>query len=124
MAYTVGMVHGAIPHSHFLESHDAEQSTEFLALDESDDAGLIRLLVHIFSESETTDIADYFVNETSNKEVSEQSVKITMATVLSSFVSLRVQEVDISYFSWPEIDGNIRLANDQTLSRRGPPVVS
>ena len=124
VAYTVGMVHGAIPHSHYYGTHSSEQSTECLAQSEADDAGLIRFLVHIFSESETTDIADYFVNETSEKDVLSQSAKVAMTAVLVSFVSVYDQDVDFSNYTIAEEAGHTLLAHDQALSRRGPPVVS
>lgn len=124
VSYTVGMVHGAIPHSHYYGTHSLEQSTECLAQSEADDAGLIRLLVHIFSESETTDIADYFVNETPDKDVSTLSAKYALAAVLVSFVSVYDEDVDSSNYTFSEEAGHTLLAHDQALSRRGPPVVS
>ena len=124
VAYTVGMVHGAIPHSHFFGSHGTEQSTECLLEAEQDDAGLMRLLIHIFSESETTDIADYFVNETSEKDILSQSAKVAMTAVLVSFVSIYDQDVDSSNYTIVEEVGHTLSAHDQALSRRGPPVVS
>ncbi len=124
VAYTVGMVHGAIPHSHYYGAHSAEQSTECLAQDDEDEADLIRLLVHIFSESKTTDIADYFVNEISDKDVSTLSSKCALASVLVSFISIDYEEVDSSNVTFTEEMGHTLLAHDQALSRRGPPVVS
>jgi hypothetical protein len=124
VAYTVGMVHGAIPHSHFIGSHDTQPSNECLVQDERDDAGLMRLLIHIFTESETTDIADYFFNETSDKNVSSLSAKLGLAAVLVSFVSVYDEDVDSSNYTIAEEAGHTLLAHDQTLSRRGPPIVS
>ncbi|MCB0755144.1 MAG: hypothetical protein H6603_09230 [Flavobacteriales bacterium] len=124
VAYTIGMAHGAVPHSHFLGSHKAERSAQCLIQSESDDAELMRLLIHIFSESETTDIADYFVNETSDIDVSTLSARCALAAVLVSFVYICQEEVDSSNVTFAEEAGHTLLAHDQALSRRGPPVVS
>lgn len=124
VAYTVGMVHGAIPHSHYFESDNADQMADCLAQEQPNEADLIHLLVHIFSESETTDIADYFVNEISDKDVSTLSAKCALASVLVSFISIDYEEVDSSNVTFAEAVDHTLLAHDQALSRRGPPVVS
>ncbi len=142
MIYSVGIVHGAIPHSHFdgkddvlvLEHgvpHHHHHDTNYIGSHTHVvhgghlDNGLMDLLICLLSESEYEDIADLFIGGASVNEVSLDLAKLQLAAVLVPFLTFDVGEVEtIAAQGWPEADILYCYTQSDSSSRRGPPTVS
>ncbi|MCF8461630.1 MAG: hypothetical protein K9G46_12980 [Flavobacteriales bacterium] len=123
MIYSVGIAHGAIPHSHYVESaHDHCQVNQQQDSEHAD--GLIHMLIDIFNDNEFTDIADFFVGA-SVKKLPIDASKVQLAAVLVSFITINVEEDNsTATFGQSEPDLSYRFSHISSASRRGPPAVS
>ncbi|MBP9152987.1 MAG: hypothetical protein KBF73_11935 [Flavobacteriales bacterium] len=123
MIYSVGIAHGAIPHSHYVASaHDHCQVNQQQDSEHAD--GLIHMLIDIFNDNEFTDIADFFVGA-SVKKLPIDVTKIQLAAVLVSFITINVeQENSTAVLNQTEPDLSYCFSHISSASRRGPPVVS
>lgn len=146
LVYSLGMAHGAIPHSHyvgmtnsFVLEHGVEHNghhhhyhnanyTEnhtHVAHGAHFDNGLVDLLICLLSESEYEDIADLFFGGASVNGVSMDLAKIQLAAVFAPFFTFEVAEVEIiAAHGRSEADILYCYSHTDSSSRRGPPTVS
>jgi hypothetical protein len=147
MIYSLGMVHGFIPHSHYAEladgvvfEHGVEHGSNHLhhhhdANDTGNhthvahnghlDHGFMDILICILSEAHQTDIADLFISGNSLNEVSLDAAKLQLAAVLVSFMTIHVEEIVPKTAVCPsDVELSYRYSHISAASRRGPPTVS
>ncbi|MBI1286267.1 MAG: hypothetical protein GC178_01700 [Flavobacteriales bacterium] len=146
LVYSVGIVHGAIPHMHYANElnipvyehgmehgnhhqhhfHDADYSGDHTHVQHEGhfDNGIMDMLICILSESDHTDVAELFLCSRAN-ELSLDEAKLQLAAVLVSFVPTNLEETSsktIAYTPW--VDGPYNCSHISAASRRGPPSVS
>lgn len=146
LVYSVGIAHGAIPHTHFADElevpvyehgmehgshhqhhhHNADDSGDHTHVQHEGhfDNGLMDMLICILSESDHTDIAELFLFAEGN-EASLDEAKLQLAAVLVSFVTTNLEETSsktVVYTPW--VDGSYNCFHVSAASRRGPPFIS
>lgn len=122
MIYSVGIAHGAIPHSHYVASaHDHCQFTQ--ETDCQNNNGLLHILIDLVNETDFTDIADLFIDASVKKLPLEDS-KVSLTAVLVSFITINVEEDNsTATLGQTEPDLSYHFSHISSASRRGPPVV-
>ena len=147
MVYSLGMVHGAIPHSHSAEisdvsvfehgvehgshhqhhHHDANDSGHHTHVSHAGhlDDGFMDMLICILSEADHTDISELFVSGNSLNEVPLDTTKLQLVAVLVSFVAIDTEETAPKTAVRPsDFDLSYQHSHTSAASRRGPPAVS
>lgn len=123
MIYSLGIAHGAIPHSHYAESTDSPRCEYDVEQNVQCDAGWMGMLINLFSEAEFTDIADLFVGA-SVKKLPLDDAKAQLAAVLVSFITVDINEDELTVaLSQAEPDLSYHYSHVGSSSRRGPPTV-
>lgn len=139
--YSLGMAHGAIPHSHYAGKADGVENSSHhrhqhhnandtgnhrhVAHNGHLDNGFMDMLICILSEADHTDIADLFISGNSSNAASLDASKLQLSAVLVSFMTISVEEtVPNSSVRFSEIDLSYQYSHISAASRRGPPAVS
>ena len=125
MIYSVGIVHGAIPHSHYAETIQHAELSDVSECSKQTDRGLISLLISLLSESEVTDIADLFVAGASYNTSLFSETNLAFVAVTISFLTVDLNVTELETFTY---NSQVQLlcygSHISSCSRRGPPTVS
>lgn len=125
MVYSVGIAHGAIPHSHYAQHNADSKCHHTIEQTEQCNDGLIDLLINLFSTTEFTDIADLFVGGASVNKTSLDVASVQLAAVLVSFITFSVEETEfVKTHAGFEPDLSDLSGHLSTSGRRGPPTIS
>lgn len=125
MVYSVGIAHGAIPHSHYAETDNMATCEYGLEQKNACDDGLIHLLINLFSTAESTDIADLFVGGKSLNKSSLDEANLQLAAVLVSFITFSVEETEfVKARTGFEPNLSYLSGHLSASGRRGPPTIS
>lgn len=125
MIYSVGIAHGAIPHSHYAETIEHAELSDISECSKQTDKGLISLLISLLSESEVTDIADFFVAGASYNTSLFTEANLAFVAVTICFLTVDLKVTELETFKY---NSQVQLPYYGSLicscSRRGPPTVS
>lgn len=125
MVYSVGIAHGAIPHSHYAEMTDGAKCEYGIEQTNACDDGLIHLLINLFSTAEATDIADFFVGSKSLNKGFLDGANVQLAAVLVSFITFSVEETEfVKTRTGFEPNLSYLSGHLSASGRRGPPTIS
>ena len=122
--YSIGMVHGAIPHSHYVEMTDSRNAEPVADLNDGSETGLMELLIGLLSEPDFTDIEDLFVYSSSENTVLKSEAKAQFTAVLFALVILGTEAIELPVSFDRSVEHRYCCAYLQSSSRRGPPLLS